>query len=157
MLPLRSGSALASTTHCVFHCVWASVVCVSNRRQSNTQTQLQMWTYTSSHAQQVIQISIANSEPESRNKTVQIFCQRQKQRHITITSYQCVCVCICVCVCSQIEFDLLKFDIFRDTSTANQANMSWAKTSKRQDGHWNNQLRKHDNGVRGGQRAWARR
>lgn len=31
---------------------------------------------------------------------------------------------VCVCVCAQIEFDLLKFDIFRDTSTANQANTS---------------------------------
>lgn len=31
---------------------------------------------------------------------------------------------IYVCVSVQIEFDLLKFDIFRDTSAANQANMS---------------------------------
>lgn len=56
--------------------------------------------------------------PVPDNKTVQIFCQRQKQRHITIAC------CQCVRVCAQIEFDLLKFDIFRDTSTANQANTS---------------------------------
>jgi len=50
--------------------------------------------------------------------------------------FECVCVSVLVCRCQpstyvcvsvQIEFDLLKFDIFRDTSAANQANMSKKK------------------------------
>jgi len=51
--------------------------------------------------------------------------------------FVCVCVLVCrcqpstyVCVSVQIEFDLLKFDIFRDTSAANQANMSKKKCTE---------------------------
>jgi len=53
--------------------------------------------------------------------------------------FECVCVSVLVCRCQpstyvcvsvQIEFDLLKFDIFRDTSAANQANMSKKKCTE---------------------------
>lgn len=99
-----------------------------------------MWTHirTHTHAQQVIQISRANSEPETEPEpepkpelqTTGLckYFASDRNKDILLSKAIYVCVYMRVCVFAQIEFDLLKFDIFRDTSTANQANMSRDKT-----------------------------
>lgn len=126
-------------------------------KYTNTITNVDTHILAHSHAQQVIQISKANSElrlrlrlgprPRPRHRPRQQDCANILPATETKTYYysmlpMCVCASrVCVRVCGQIEFDLLKFDIFRDTSTANQANTSPEQRQDESDRPRNNQAR----------------
>lgn len=164
MLPLRNSSAWAGPTPRVSVRVWGCV-CIKLMTIKYTNTITNVDTHAHSHARQVIQISKANSEPgrepdpkpETRPSPSarQQDCANILPATETKTYYyrmlpMCGWVCVCVCVCAQIEFDLLKFDIFRDTSTANQANTSQEQRQDESDRHRNNQhgpRREREGGV----------
>lgn len=132
-------------------------------KYTNTITNVDTHILAHSHAQQVIQISKANSElrlrlgprPRPRHRPRQQDCANILPATETKTYYysmlpMCVCASrVCVRVCGQIEFDLLKFDIFRDTSTANQANTSPEQRQDESDRPRNNQARAKERTIGG--------